>query len=200
MARRQLIKEAQEVIDNAKAAQAIKLERIQKILAESADLEDKIKNKVFAKRQEREKSDKEKTVDLLALLKSKLINFHSDHQFIETKIKKTQAKASTSSAVSFEAGNMFRQAHQEVKKRVVTHVPTVKDGERWALEDRMIPSIIGNGAGPVLNAIKEMIAMIDVLDLDDIKQSGTNTEIALNADWLEKIADECIRLRKGRSL
>lgn len=200
MARRELIKDAENAIKAAHSGKIERMAEIHRLLSENAELEGNIKSKVFAKRLEREKSDKEKTIDLLALLKSKLINFYSDHSFIDSKIKKAQQKAIAGSTVTFAAGNMFRQAHQEIKKRVVTHVPSTCDQARWELTESMIPAIIGNGAGPVLSSIKEMIAMIDVLDLDDQSQSGTNTEIALNADWLEKIADECIRMRKGRSI
>mgnify|MGYP001616399316 CR=1 FL=1 len=185
--RRELVDAAQALIDKARADLQRKLLKRTQIEEDCCELRDAIAAKREAATA-RAKTLSEQVDDLIATLKSRVLNLHQDYVFICKTTEKSKSIA---------ASKMFLEAHLAVKRIVVqlTRQVHLLPSQVWPLTYSGIRKMPGHAVESVLAALKAMIVTFDVMTPDDRAALMTDEEISLNAHWLLAIADHCVAMR-----
>jgi hypothetical protein len=184
-----MVKAAQEALEASRRAQGTTRQEIEDLTAELAA-------KRAGERAERQRSIAEQVDDLIAMLKSKTLNMHQDFALCATIIKKWQA-----SSQEQPAAKMFLEAHQALKRLVVTWTGAMHLGadEEWPLtEDMVREKLQSHEVATVLDAIKTMVVTFDLMQPAERAGLNTDREIQINAKWVGFFADYCIEQRAAR--
>lgn len=186
--RQQLGHEVQALIDLAKENIARKRGAITATSENCVELQAAIEDKRSNSRQHQERTVQQHVDDLIARLKSKMLNMHQDFAHIA----KTNEKAKT-----LPATRVFLEAHQAVKRIVVqlTNQPVLHSDELWPLTERMVRKMPKHHAESILVALKNMIIAFDIMSPNERQALETDNEIAINAKWLNLFGDICVEIR-----
>lgn len=191
MERQQLLNEVQAKIDSINEIRRIKLEQLQKLKEENDELQHSIDNKIPVKRVAVEKTPQDQVVDLLALLKCKLINFHTDFGFVNKIVDRCK---------KLPPSKIFLEAHQQVKRVIVelTKKPYLPQDSEWGVTEGDAKRMKSHHCEAILGAIKTMIVTFDVMTPKERASLSSDSEIAVNAHGIQLLADQCIAVRLKR--
>lgn len=185
----EMVKRAQDALDACRQAQVDSRKEI-------VDLTAELEAKRLGAKQDRERSIAEQVDDLIAMLKSKTLNLHQDFALSATIIKKWQT-----SNYEHPAAKMFLEAHQAVKRLVVTWTGVMHLGaeEEWPLTEQLIKDKLQtHEVATILDAIKTLVVSFDLMTPAGRSSLDTDKEIQINAKWIGFLADHCIELRAAR--
>lgn len=189
--RRRLLDDAQTAINAALQERLRRQERIKQLEDEAVGLRQAIAVKREGAKAKREQSVAEQIADLIAELKCKLLNLHADFTIISKTVEKSRHVA---------APKIFLEAHQAVKRVVVelTNDPYLPADAVWPLTHDLVKQLKSHQVEQVLTAIKTMIITFDIMTPTDRASLSSDKEIVLNAEWINAIADTCLRMKLKR--